>query len=201
MAFSAPQNPVALTVLLFTVTVVVLQIIALATPKWSYTRLDTTISGVATSIAVQIDVRSNFQLDVVVAGSGPGSFSSDDKLCPSSDNGEQCARVKAAYALTIISVVFFGVSIAASLFLSENKMLFAGLLFLAATCGMIGWAVWYGAVQKDSFPDSIKLALLGVGTTDTASVYVGYSQALAIAAWTTGYVAAVLAVLAPRGNE
>ncbi len=77
-----------------------------------------------------------------------------------------------------------------------NKGQLSGAVYaISGIFGMIGWAVWYGGVQKAS--DTTGLTSLGT----TSELEIGYSQALVLASWTLSLVLSPLAFSCETYND
>eukprot|EP00047_Mylnosiga_fluctuans_P009327 m.10877 g.10877 ORF g.10877 m.10877 type:complete len:84 (-) comp2567_c0_seq1:277-528(-) len=74
-----------------------------------------------------------------------------------------------------MAAILAGAAVGAAV--TKKAIIAGGLSGVAGIFGMIGWAIWLGGVQKDDAYSSLNLDI-------------GYSQAIAIAAWCTALVVA-----------
>jgi len=110
--------------------------------------------------------------------------------CGSASN-TLCNRIMTSRAFVIMALIIVAGAIALA---GLNKGQLSGAVYaISGIFGMIGWAVWYGGVQKASDTTSV---LTSLGTT--SELEIGYSQALVLASWTLSLVLSPLAFVLMR---
>ncbi len=157
----------------------VLYIVALATNDWSVSSGTGTLGAYSLNIGpfhssmVYVQTRYNY------ASCGLASST-------------LCNKLTSSKAFVIMALIIVSGAIALAVL---NKGKLSGAVFvISGIFGMIGWALWYGGVQKDSESSN---ALSAVGAIN-GELSIGYSQALVIASWTLSLVLSPLAFVLMR---
>jgi hypothetical protein len=202
------MNAIKIIVSVATIVMIGLYIAALATKEYATISFhtDNTTGPNALSLKVNINLQSKQNIEVTSA-SGT-TTPPEETLCSDSSSSTQCSKFRAAYAFTIMAVIFLGPATAC--WLLGDKLLIVSLAsyLISAVFGMIGWAIFYGGIDRAEGSNFIKgiyafiISKVPAATFNNAPTEfsIGFSQAFAITAWCLGMIVTVLVFL-QRNNS